>query len=163
MSLSDPRPVEDEERFWRRKGKEGPLAEPFAFGRRAKNGAALLGDVTMLTVGCTVWSRERFYAGPDRSPLGGVIVRIDEKRSEDGEVWRFYVCIDPYRTRPTITLNRLEIGEVDPEAMEGVLLERVRLLWRRLAEEIGRGRGMASTREIEIDRYQHVLLGALAA
>lgn len=124
-------------------------------------GPRFVGDFAELTPGCQVWSKERRHDNDD--PIGGVLVAIGERLNDDGELLRSFTCLDPYRTRPRITVHVLTDTEVNRDALGPVDFARVRGLWRRLAEEIAGGKGMAKPFEYELDRWQHVLMGVLAA
>lgn len=140
--------------------KEAMLAEG-----RLMSGARLIGDLTLLDVGFTVWSRERqMHYGDDHVPLGGTIVERREQRDpETGEIAeRAFVCIDEHRCRPVIKPAVLQVDEIDRGTMEGPLDGRLRYLVRRFAEEIANSKGALTPRLLELDRWQHALVAVVA-
>lgn len=126
-------------------------------------GARLIGDMTMLDLGCLVWSQQRrILKGSDDTPLGGIVVsKAEQLDQETGEVVRTFVTVDPYSTRPTLKVCRLTPAEIDRETMEFPQDGLVRSLVRRFAEEISKSKGPLTPRLIEVDRWQHNLVRVL--
>lgn len=98
-------------------------------------GAFRIGDVLLLTVGCTVWSKERRDANDDKR--GGLIVAVELEANEDGETIRTFVCCDPHLTRP-LRFVKLAEDEVDISTAEGPEDGRAKRMLRRFAEELCR-------------------------
>lgn len=101
--------------------------------------ARRIGTLSMVTVGSTqVWSSTRRHGVSDE-PVGGVVVSIDEHVDpETGEVARSYVTLDPFRTRPEITVHTIDEDEVTQQGVEPVDTARLVGLIRRLSEELFR-------------------------
>lgn len=134
-----------------------PLAD------RRLGASRLIGDMTLLDIGCQAWSQERrTLQGQSDAALGGIIVsRAEQVDGETGEVVRTFVAIDPYNTRPAVRVRRLTPAEIDRETMEFPQDGLVRSLVRRLAEEISKSKGPLTPQLIEFDRWQHNLVAVL--
>lgn len=131
--------------------------------RISMSGARLVGDLTFLDLGFTIWSTTQRLL-PEDVPLGGTIVERREQRDSDtGEILeRAFLCVDQYRCRPRIRPALLQVGEIDRASMESPEDSRLRYLVRRFAEEIAASKGPLTPRLIEIDRWQHDLVAVLA-
>jgi hypothetical protein len=123
-------------------------------------GARTMGDLALLELGCSVWSRERRHA--DDVPIGGVIVGVhDVADRETGEVSRVFDVLDPYRTRPHFHFYILTEAEIDRSVLEPPESHRLRTLIRRMGEEVGKGRGLFTPQHVRLVALMHLLTGLL--
>lgn len=90
----------------------------------------------MVEAGSTqVWSSTR--TDSYGHPLGGLVVSIDESHDpETGEIERAFICVDPFNTRPKLTVHRIAEKEVTQQGVEAVDPSRLTFLVRRLAEDL---------------------------
>lgn len=123
----------------------------------SKYGSRLIGDFALLSVGCRVWSKTRVDSNDEAA--GGVIVAITEQFDrETGGIERAFLVVDPYK--PRITTHTLVDSDVARDGMEAPDPSQLRKLIRRMGEEVGKGRGMLSTRDMDLVSWMHRLMGA---
>lgn len=95
------------------------------------------GIVSVVDVGCAVWSTQRHYAGSG-DPIGGLVVAVIERPDFDsGEIERGFLVFDHVTTRPFLRWHNLSEDEVDQETIEALDVSALKKACRRLAEEIG--------------------------
>jgi len=97
-------------------------------------GAHTIGVQALDLVGCTIWSAQRRHEGSE-DPVGGLLVEVIERVTEDGERQRAYRCLNPYSTRPRLLWSVLTEAAVDLETVEPPNTSRTVALFRRLCEE----------------------------
>lgn len=113
-------------------------------------------------IGTTIYSAERRHGGSDE-PLGGVVV---ESWLDSDEGFGLYKVIDHRRLRPDLRIDRLDESEVDWEIIEGSPTQRLRILVRRLCQEVAMDghkprTGAMTAREADCVRWAWALMRSM--
>lgn len=128
---------------------ERPLAMP-------ASGAHTIGDIALVTIGCRVFSKSRSNE-EEGTFYGGVVIGVDVSIDEEtGETVRSFVVLDPYKH--PIRKFVVPDSDVDRSTMEPPNFGQLRQLIRRLGEEVGKRKGMLSSRDMEAVAWMHQLM-----
>lgn len=124
--------------------------------------SALNPMLTLIEPGHEVYSKERRHGGNDY-PVGGTVVEVlDDLDQETGERRRAFRTVQFHGGR--LRRDVLTAGEVDLDSAMPFSPHRCVQLARRLAFELAQPNkrtksGSLTTEEVELDRYQHTLIG----
>ena len=172
--------VDDDDRFWRRKGQTGDLAPKLAPIRTGFYGARILGGLAEVTVGCMVWAHahgdpHQVRLDPRGEPRGGIVLNtfaaLDQDWLEEtGEPVerRHYRCFNPYTppNRFDQAITVLTEVQIVPDGCEapspGAITRALRSIDRWLADQHGPIDLRQAQLQTDAGRLAAVLLGAAA-